>query len=308
MEPAYLIGGELRSTGTNADWGDGEWLVVEADESDRSMLSLDVDVAVVTNVELDHHATFASLAEVRDVFRQFLDGPPEAVLWDRPDVVALRGGAPAQTFDVREAELSGDGVALRLAGDRGARSRCRACTTRATRRRPWRPAGWRAPTPSRRPRRLRPSPAPGGASSAWARPPAARWSSTTTPITPPRSRRRSTPRARRGRGGSSPSSSPTSTRARRAWRGEFGAALARADVAAVLDVYPARERAEDFPGVDGRLVAQAVADARKGAQVLWLPGFDDAERVLAPRLGEGDLCLVLGAGDIDALGRRLVAA
>jgi UDP-N-acetylmuramate--alanine ligase len=86
---------------------------------------------------------------------------------------------------------------------------------------------------------------------------------------------------------------------------EFGAALAHADVAAVLDVYPARERAEDFPGVSGLTIADAVADAAPGKTVLWLPDFDSAERVLGPRLRDGDLCLVLGAGDVDALGRRL---
>ena len=61
---------------------------------------------------------------------------------------------------------------------------------------------------------------------------------------------------------------------------DFGAALARADVAAVLDVYPARERAEDFPGVTGLLVAEAAADAAGGRPVLWLPTFDAAEPVL----------------------------
>ena len=88
---------------------------------------------------------------------------------------------------------------------------------------------------------------------------------------------------------------------------DFGAALARADLPCVLDVYPARERPEDFPGVTGRLIAEAVADARKGAPVMWLPDFDAAERVLAPRLRAGDVVLVMGAGDVDALGRRLVA-
>ena len=83
-------------------------------------------------------------------------------------------------------------------------------------------------------------------------------------------------------------------------------ALARADVVGVLDVYPARERAEDFPGVSGLPIAEAAADAAPGKPVLWLPDFDAAERVLGPRLREGDLCLVLGAGDVDALGRRLV--
>jgi UDP-N-acetylmuramate--alanine ligase len=74
----------------------------------------------------------------------------------------------------------------------------------------------------------------------------------------------------------------------------------------VLDVYPARERAEDFPGVSGLLVAEAAADAARGRPVAWAPGFGDAERVLRGWLRSGDLCLVLGAGNIDALGRRLV--
>jgi UDP-N-acetylmuramate--alanine ligase len=75
----------------------------------------------------------------------------------------------------------------------------------------------------------------------------------------------------------------------------------------VLEVYPARERAEDFPGVTGRLIAEAAADAGGGRPVLWLPGFDDAERVLGGILRDGDLVLVLGAGDVDALGRRLMS-
>ena len=88
---------------------------------------------------------------------------------------------------------------------------------------------------------------------------------------------------------------------------EFGAALALADLVVVLDVYPARERAENFPGVTGRLVAAAAADHAGGRPVAWLPDFDAAERFLRDELQEGDLLLTLGAGDIDALGRRLVA-
>ena len=64
--------------------------------------------------------------------------------------------------------------------------------------------------------------------------------------------------------------------------------------------------AQDFPGVTGLMVAEAVADA--GAPVAWLPGFDAAEAYLGSRLRDGDLVLTLGAGDVDALGRRLVAA
>jgi UDP-N-acetylmuramate--alanine ligase len=87
---------------------------------------------------------------------------------------------------------------------------------------------------------------------------------------------------------------------------DFGAALAEADVVVVLDVYPARERAEDFPGVTGRLVAAAAADAAEGRRVAWLPGLNEAEAFLRGELREGDLLLTLGAGDVDGLGRRLV--
>jgi len=54
LDPSYLVGGELGNTGANAGWGTGEWVVVEADESDRSLLKLDPNVAVLTNAELDH--------------------------------------------------------------------------------------------------------------------------------------------------------------------------------------------------------------------------------------------------------------
>ena len=55
----------------------------------------------------------------------------------------------------------------------------------------------------------------------------------------------------------------------------------------VLDVYPARERAEDFPGVSGLLIAEAAADAAGGRPVYWLPGFATAEAVLGGLLGAG---------------------
>jgi UDP-N-acetylmuramate--alanine ligase len=88
---------------------------------------------------------------------------------------------------------------------------------------------------------------------------------------------------------------------------EFGAALALADLVVVLDVYPARERAEDFPGVSGLLVARAAADAARGGPVWWVPTLDVAERMLREELRAGDLLLTLGAGDVDALARGLTA-
>src|SRR3954470_10532959 len=92
-DPSYLVGGEVRSTGANAGWGAGEWLVVEADESDRSLLKLSPTIAVVTNAELDHHTTYASQRDVDDTFQRFLAlatstvVPPDLVrLTDTPDV------------------------------------------------------------------------------------------------------------------------------------------------------------------------------------------------------------------------------
>jgi UDP-N-acetylmuramate--alanine ligase len=89
---------------------------------------------------------------------------------------------------------------------------------------------------------------------------------------------------------------------------EFGVALAAADVVCVLGIYPAREAAADFPGVSGLAIAEAAADAAEGRQVLWLPGFDDARPFLAGLLRDGDLCLVLGAGNVVELGRSLLTA
>jgi UDP-N-acetylmuramate--alanine ligase len=86
---------------------------------------------------------------------------------------------------------------------------------------------------------------------------------------------------------------------------EFGSALALADEVVVLDVYPARERAEDHPGVTGLLVARAAADAAHGRRVCWTPTQDEAARVLTASLGAGDVLLTLGAGDVDALAERL---
>jgi UDP-N-acetylmuramate--alanine ligase len=307
LQPAYLIGGALTTTGLNADWGEGEWLVVEADESDRSMLSLNVDVAVVTNVELDHHATFGSLAELRDVFRAFLADPPAAVLWDRPDVVELRGGQPFTAFDVPAPDLDGDGssfawrdqhVRLRVPGAHNARNAAaalEACLLAGAGAAPAAAALADFAGAGRRFQELGTTREGARVVDDYAHHP------TEVAATIDAAR---TQRPGRVVAVFQPHLYSRTQRLAR----EFGVALARADVVVVLDVYEARERAEDFPGVSGLLVAEAAAEAANGRPVFWLPTFDAAERALHGVLREGDLCLVLGAGDVDALGRRLVAA
>ena len=311
LEPGYLIGGALRTTGANADWGAGEWLVVEADESDRSMLALDVEVAVVTNVELDHHATYALAGRARARLRRVPRGRAAGGAVDRPDVVALarrRGAGRASTCPTRcsrPAARASPGAAstsrLPVPGAHNARNA--AAALEAVR------AG-RAPTRRRPPRRWPTSPAPGAASSASGRRRRARWSSTTTPTTRPRSRRRSPPRGR-----SAPRrvvavfqphlfsrTAAAGARVRRArWRGPTSRPCSTSTRRASG---PRTSRASA-----GCTIAEATADAARGGRVLWLPDFAAAERVLraAPARGR-PLPRARRRATWTTLGRRLVAA
>ncbi len=112
-----MVGGELRDTGKNADWGEGEWIVVEADESDRSLLKLWPEVSVLTNAELDHHATYSSTLDLNQTLMDFLDGATAAVVWDRPEVLVLAAGARADAvpYDAEDPRLGPAGARLRWA-------------------------------------------------------------------------------------------------------------------------------------------------------------------------------------------------
>jgi UDP-N-acetylmuramate--alanine ligase len=310
MKPGWLVGAPVGGGLTNAEWGEGEWLVVEADESDRSMLSLQVEIGVLTNVELDHHASFSSLAELEEAFRTFLGHAKQAiVVWDRPELLALAGelaaGVEVVPYDVPAPTLEAGGsrfewrsheVRLVVPGVHNALNATAALEAA----------------------RLTGADAQGAieglAGFAGAGRRFQRVGETATGATvyddyahhptevAATLRAARTLEHRRLVAVFQPHLySRTELLAR-----EFGVALALADVVAVLDVYPARERGEDHPGVNGLLIAEAAADATGGKPVYWLPSFADAEPVLKGLLGAGDVCLVMGAGDVDALGRRLV--
>jgi UDP-N-acetylmuramate--alanine ligase len=306
MDPAYLVGGAVRSTGSNAGWGAGEWLVVEADESDRSLLALAPGIAVLTNAELDHHTTYASQRDVDETFRAFLAlADRAAVVWDRPGLLALTpDGIPVVPFDAAPELTAGgsrfalDGVDVELTvpGTHNARNAAAALTAArlagadlaaaASALRDFQGAG-------RRFERLGAMASGALVVDDYAHHPtevAATLEAART-LAPRRVLAVFQPHL-------------FSRTARTAV--EFGAALAAADEVVVLDVYPARERAEDHPGVSGLLVAEAAADAAGGRPVAWLPGFDAAEAHLRAIARPGDLVLTLGAGDVDALGRRLL--
>lgn len=87
------------------------------------------------------------------------------------------------------------------------------------------------------------------------------------------------------------------------WRA-FGVALAPADVVVVTDVYGARE--QPVPGVTGKLIVDAVAEARPGVKVAYLPTLEEAAAYVRSHLRAGDLVLSMGAGDITTLPQRVI--
>ncbi len=111
-DPAWIIGGLVPQLGGNAGTGAG-WLVVEGDESDRSIGALAPQIAVVTNIELDHHATYASEAELTMFFDDWLESVPNVVRsWELPPV-ALELSVPG---DHNRQNAAAALAALELAG------------------------------------------------------------------------------------------------------------------------------------------------------------------------------------------------
>ncbi len=76
LDPTIIVGGILRSTGNNARLGESEYLVAEADESDRSFLKLFPTVAVITNIDLEHLDVYKDLDDIKDTFKRFANSVP----------------------------------------------------------------------------------------------------------------------------------------------------------------------------------------------------------------------------------------
>lgn len=306
--PSYLIGGELRSTGTNAAWGSGEWLVVEADESDRSFLKLAPALAVITNVELDHHSEYRSTLEIEQAFETFVGLASESAAW----VEAAVPGVDS-TFGIGGGDLAASSVELSAAGSSfvvdgvpvslrvpGAHNVLNALAALVACRAAGVPVAEAAPALASftgAGRRFEPRGRTVSGAVVYDD-----YAHHPTEVRATLEAARTLSPGRVVACFQPHLFSRTSMLAR-----EFGAALALADVVCVLDVYPARERAEDFPGVSGWLVAAAAASAARGRRVYWTPSLDDAERLLSSVLVSGDLLLTLGAGDVDSLAERLVA-
>ncbi len=320
FDPTIVVGGQVHILGTNARLGRGEYLVAEADEFDRSFLELTPVVAVITNIEADHLDTYKDLGEIHDAFAAFANRVPVfgAVIAcaDDPGVRAIlpriqrrtvtyglsadadlsarevRLDASGTCFDVWNGEQGRLGaVRLRLAGRHNVANalaavaagrellipfdtiaRALSAFTGVVRR--FELKGERAGVLvvddyAHHPTEIR-------ATLAAARQvyPDRRIVALFQPHLFSRTRD---------------------------FTGEFGAALAAADMNIVMDVYPSREA--PIPGVTGELVADAARRVGPGPVIYTHEKkevVDTLERTLAP----GDLLLTLGAGDVVKFGEE----
>jgi UDP-N-acetylmuramate--alanine ligase len=259
-DPAWLIGAPVPQLGANAGAGEG-WLVVEGDESDRTVFALPATIAVVTNVELDHHSEFRSRAELEAEFERWT-ARAEHVVRDAPAYegeLALPGEHNRRNAGTALAALEVAGVARdeaagALATFTGTGRRFEISEAEGVTivddygHHPTEIAAAIAAARERFPdRRLR-------------------------VLFQPHLYSRTRHLAR-----------------------ELGAALAAADDITVTEVYAAREA--PVPGVSGKLVVDAVAD--QGRVPAWMPTVEEGVAHVARRAQPGDVVLVIGAGDID---------
>jgi UDP-N-acetylmuramate--alanine ligase len=264
LDPAFLIGAPVPQLEGNARAGAG-WLVVEGDESDRTVAALRPRIAVVTNVDLDHHATFASLAELRAFFDAWLAAAPLAVRGEQLEPATVDLALPGEHNRHNAATAL---AALELAGVQPSDA--------IPVLREFRGTG----------RRFEERGRVGGVTVVddYAHHP------TEVSAVIEAARELSPQRVLVLYQPHLPS------RTRHVAR-ELGAALAAADAVVVTDVYPARE--EPLPGVTGKLVVDAVAEIRPGMRVAWAPTVDDGAGLIAAWALPGDLVLTAGAGDVD---------
>lgn len=263
-DPAFLIGAEVPQLGGNGRAGEG-WLVVEGDESDRTVFALAPRIAVVTNVDLDHHTTFASRAELEGEFARWLAAAPDSL---RGDELHPYDGALAVPGEHNRRNAATALAALELAGvDRDEAVAALAEFTGTARRLEQRgeAGGVRVYDDYGH------HPAEIESVIATARELGA---ARVLVLFQPHLYSRTRHLAR-----------------------ELGHALAAADVAYVSEIYRARE--EPVAGVSGKLVVEATAEARPGMAVGWAPELEQAARLLAARARPGDVVLTVGAGDVD---------
>jgi UDP-N-acetylmuramate--alanine ligase len=259
-DPAWLIGAPVPQLGSNAGFGGGH-LVVEADESDRTAFALPAEIAVVTNLELDHHTEFASAAELEAEFERWLAGVPHVVRGAPPydGELALPGAYNRQNAGAALAALELVGVPRDEAVPALARF------TGTGRRFEVHELGGRIVVDDYG---HHPTEVAAAISAARERFPGRKLRVLFQPHLYSRTRHLAA---------------------------EFADALATADDVTVVDVYAARE--EPVPGVTGKLIVDQLSD--RGVLAGWTPTVEQGVARLSRRGRDGDVLMVLGAGDVD---------
>jgi UDP-N-acetylmuramate--alanine ligase len=274
LDPAFVVGGEVPQLGANARAGSGP-LVVEGDESDRSVAALRPQVAVLLNVDLDHHTEFASRAEVEQLFEEWLVHVPEVVRGEELAPVELELAIPGEHN--RRNAAAALAALVRIGVERAAAEQAIVQFTGVGRRfeRTGEAAGVTVVDDYGH------NPAKVAAAIAAARTVA-------------------------GEGRVLVLFQPHLFSRTLHLAHEFAVSLATADAVAVTAIYPARE--EPLPGVTGKLVVDALAERRPGMTIGWAPRLEDGVELLARLARRGDVVLTLGAGDVDRAGPLLLEA
>jgi UDP-N-acetylmuramate--alanine ligase len=317
LRPSFLIGSDVNEIGTNAVWDQGEYLVVEADESYGTFQAIRPDLAVLTNVEPDHLDYYGTFEHLRDAFSEFVGSATEASIVSADDAEASAIGrahgstSVGRSIEARYAigniEEERSAIAFTLSGPDGVLGEIRlgvpglwnasnaALATVAALR-----AG--APFSAAQSALARfvgvsrrfefrgeangvtfvddYAHLPGEVRAVLATAKAGGWDRIVAVFQPHRF-------------GRTAQLAPA-----------FGTAFADADVLVVTDIYSAGET--PVPGVSGRLVVDAVRQQDPRLEVHYVPGWEELRRSVGQLLRPGDLCFTLGAGDLTLLPDQLI--
>jgi UDP-N-acetylmuramate--alanine ligase len=320
-DPTFLVGGELNDMGSNARHGEGEFVVCEADESDGSLLLLRPEVAVLTNLELDHHSHYLHVEDVQQVFRKFIAELPSHGLFvyfaGDPRVAALATEAPCRgcsygfddakyqarevvalppgsRFEVWKAQRRLATVNLRVPGRHNVLDALAAFATLAELGVPSEKIVPALESFTGAVRRFQLKGERDGVTVVddYAHHP---------------TELRATLSAAREGGWSRVIAvfQPHLYSRTEYLQTEFAEALLEADVAIVTDVYGARE--DPLPGVSGKLIVDGILRMQKSKPVVYLPRLGSIVEYLERATAPGDLVLTLGAGDVHRIGERFLA-
>jgi UDP-N-acetylmuramate--alanine ligase len=311
LQPSFLIGGDVNEIGTNAVWNTGEWLALEADESDGTFLHVSPEIAVVTNVEPDHLDYYGTFEHIVAAFDRFIgsatagavvgaDDPTAAELGRRhgADLVGTHADADYRIEDLEAAESVSftlrtraavlGRVALPVTGANLARNAAVAVVSAMRVGAPFSAAQRALARFAGVARRFEWRGESGGVRFVddYAHLPA----EVAAVIEAAR--------------GTAPGRLVVVFQPHRYSRiaalGErFADAFVGADVVVVTDIFAAGESPR--PGVTGRIVADAVTRAHPGADVRYVAGRAELQAHVAALLTPGDLCLTLSAGDLTSL-------